>query len=303
MARTILSLSHDVLREVRGQATYYEARKAVENALNWIDALTNWEFLHKEGLINVEPTYSTGTVAVTAGATAVTGTGTVWSASWSYRAIKFADRQLPYLIASIGSATALTLASPLSGSVNITAGSYQIYQRRYALPTDCEMGRDLFIRGPRMTGTRGDGIIPKKGRLEFDREADPFFQSGPPRIYSDDAYDETNNLPTIAFHPYPTIAGEYFINYYKKLTVPQSPESARIMIPESFEAAVLMLAAAEVKQRMNHQGWLALQQQGRELVRSLFTRFGASPAYENLARADYEELPEMFGASGQLYIR
>jgi len=301
-ARTVVSLAHDTLREVRGQATYYDARKAIENALNWIDAQTNWEFLHKESLINVEPPYSTGTVSVTAGTTAVTGSATVWSASWAYKTIKLANRQLPYAVASFGSATALTLGSALSGSANITAGTYQIYQRRYALPTDCEPGRDLFIRGPQTTGSRGGGVIPKKGRLTFDRLADPFFQSGPPMIYSDDAYDETANVATIALYPFPTVSGEYFLNYYKKLTIPLA-DAARIMIPEAFEMAVIKLAAAELKQRNNNQGWLALHQQGQEMVRSLFLRFGASPAYENLANESSGGPADMFAADSLLYTR
>jgi hypothetical protein len=53
------------------------------------------------------------------------------------------------------------------------------------------------------------------------------------------------------------------------------------MIPPAFEAAIVKLAAANMKLDMGSQGWLALQQQGQEMVRNLFVRFGASAAYEN----------------------
>jgi len=300
MPRTILSLGSDVIREVRGQATYYEARKAIENALNWVDSQANWEFLHKETNLNVEAPYSTGTVSVTAGTTAVTGAGLVWNTGWRYKTIKFADRQMPYLIASFGSPTTLILTTALSGTANISSGDYQIYQRRYALPSDCEPGRDLFIRGPRATGPDGDGIIPKRGKLSFDKLADPHFTAGRTVYYSDDEYDQTNNVPTIALHPWPTLAGEYFLSYYTKLTVPTA-DGARIMIPEAFEMAVVKLAAAEIKQRNNHQGWLALQQQGQDMVRGLFLRFGASAAYET--RPIVSEPPDMFASNSILYTR
>jgi hypothetical protein len=298
MPATVQTLASDVLRVVRGQATYYQVRKAIEDALKWIDQQANWEFLHKETNLNVEAPYSTGTVSVTAGATAVTGAATVWSVPWKYKTIKLTDRQMPYAVASFGSAITLTLGSALSGSTNISGGTYQIYQRRYALPTDCEPGRDLFIRGPMGTGPDADGIIVKKGKLAFDRISDPRFTAGRTVYYTDDEYDQVNYVPTIAMYPFPTLAGEYFLSYYTTLTIP-TLDSDRVMIPPAFEAAVVKLAAANVKLDNGSQGWLALQQQGQEMVRALFVRFGASAAYDN--RPEMGAPRDMFASDSLFY--
>lgn len=280
MARTVLHFVSDILREVKGQATPLEARQALQDALNFIDSKTNWEFLLKATNLNVEPSYSTGTVSATAGTTAVTGSGTTWSTGWKYKTIKFADRQMPYAVASFGSATSLTLDSALSGSTAISGGTYLIYQRRYALPTDCEPGRDLFIRGPRGTGYDARGVIPKKGRMGFESTLDPQYNYGPTMNYSDDEYDETNNVATIRLDPYPTASGEYYLVYYKKLTVPTT-DASRIMIPEAFETAVILIGASFIKRRSNMQGWLNLRTDAESMLATLYNRFGASAAYED----------------------
>lgn len=298
MPRTVVQFVHDILREVRGQATPLEARQGLQDALNYVDAKTNWEFLLKEKILNIQETYSTGTVSVTAGTTTVTGTGTVWSTGWQYKTIRFGDRQMPYAIASFGSGTSLTLDSALSGSSNITGGNYLIYQKRYALPTDCEPGRDLFLRGPRSVG-RG-GVIHKKGRMSFEDYADPMYV-GTPTCYTDDEYDEVNNVATIRIDPYPTRAEEYKVVYYKKLTVPTA-DSARVMIPEAFETLLIKLAASAIKQRNNHQGWLALTAQAEEMLRALYNRFGASPAYEDILEVmDARDSIGPHAESGLLY--
>jgi hypothetical protein len=302
VARTVLHFVSDILREVKGQATALEARQALQNALNFIDSKTNWEFLLKATNLNVEPAYSTGLVSATAGTTSVTGSGTTWSTGWTYKTIRFAARQMPYAVASFGSATSLTLGSVLSGSANIAAGGYTIYQRRYALPTDCEPGRDLFIKGTRGTGVFGEGVIVKQGRMSFETKSDYQYQSGNTSMYSDDEYDETNNLATIRLDPYPTVSGEYYLVYYKKLTVP-TLDSSRIMIPEAFEMAVVKLAAAEIKQRNNMQGWLNLQTQAEGLLATLFNRFGASAAYEDQIEIAMDDWNAIYATSSLMYTK
>lgn len=299
MPRTVGQFVHDILREVRGQATSLEARQALQDSLNYVDSKSNWEFLIKEKNLNVEATYSTGTVAVNAGSAAVTGTLTVWDTTWKYKTIKFNDRQIPYAVASFGSPTGLTLDTVLSGSTNITGGTYLIFQRRYALPTDCEPGRDLFIRGPRPLGR--DGIIHKKGRVSFEERSDPTYQTGQPYCYTDDEYDETDNVATIRIDPYPVKAEEYKLVYYKKLTVPTA-DAARVIIPEAFESLLIKKSAAIIKQRGGQQGWLALDQQAEQLLQSLYNRFGASPAYENILEImDRGAQIGVYGESGLLY--
>jgi hypothetical protein len=298
-SRTIVQLVADVERKARGQCRSHEARQAIQNAINYVDAKANWEFLLKSAQINIQPTYSTGTVAISAGGTAVTGTGTTWSAAWVYRTIKFASRQLPYKVSSFGGVTTATLASALSGSDAITADTYVVYQQRYALPSDCEPGRDLFVRGPQGTGVKGGGIIPKIGRLSFESKYP--YSTGPVTYYTDDEYDATNNVATIKFGPaYPVASGEYQIVYYGKFTVPTTDASVTI-IPEAFERILINLAVAEVIRDKGAQGWLAYQMEAEQLMNQLYNRFAASPAYLN--EPDVEDVPDIAASDSLMFVR
>lgn len=283
--RTFGQLISDTIREVRGQATALEAQQAVADALGIIDSKGNWEFLIQKSLINVEAPFNVGTVAVNAGDTAVTLTpdvsGLKWQMSWRYKSIKFASRQIAYDITTFPSQVTATLASPLSGSTSITTDAYNIYQMRYALPSDCEPGRDLKIKGPFGLGEDGTGEIKKLGNLTFERKRQDYGVSpGGPFWYTDGAYDETNQVATIQFWPWPTVAGEYRLTYYKKLTLPTSMTSV-VPIPQAFERLPILMAASQIMLKSRTQGWLEKKQFADVMLRDLYSRYAASPAYDN----------------------
>lgn len=301
MARTVLNYVQDVLREVRGQATPSEARQALQNAINFVDSKGNWEFLLKSANLAIEPSYTAGLVSITAGTTGVTLSGGTWSTAWGYRDILFSARELPYAISTFPSSTSATLRDAISGSADIVSGAYTIYQARYALPADCEPGRDFFIRGPNSTGTGSDGIITKIGRLSFEHKINWHNYSGPVMHYTDDEFDETNRKATIRLFPYPTVSAEYYLVYYKKMTVPTA-DSAPIMVPEAFEKMLVNRAAAEVMRSKGMPGWVQLATEAEEMMRALHGRFTSSAGYDqSIQSPDYENA--MFADSSGLYVR
>ena len=303
--RTIGMMVQDVLRETRGQATNYEARQALQDALNAIDAAANWEFLIATRLINTHAAISDGTVSVSSGTTAVTLTGGTWPtvlSPWGeYREIKFAERGMAYKVSQVTSPTTLETKYSVSGTTSnhITNGSYVLFQARYPLPSDCEPGRDLTLRGPDQIGS-----LPKRERYIYDRTAFELRGGGVPEFYTDDEYDDVNGSGTIRLYPYPTTAYEIQLTYYRKMIVPDASSSI-VMIPEAFERAPILAAAANIMRKKNMAGWQILRQEGGDLLRQMYNRYAVSPAYEGKIDPDDPDhmMDQLFGMDSVIYTR
>jgi len=69
-------------------------------------------------------TYATGTISIADGGATVTGVGTAWTTSMEGQSILLSGAW--YLIATVGSATSITLDSTFSGTFNISADTYVI---------------------------------------------------------------------------------------------------------------------------------------------------------------------------------
>lgn len=96
------------------------------------------DWLQKVGTIRLIPSYNTGTVSIASETTAVTGTGTVWTAAMTGRVIKFNSNNeyytFTYLSPTTGTVSpALTSLQP---GDSIVGGGYTIYQDVYDLPAD-----------------------------------------------------------------------------------------------------------------------------------------------------------------------
>lgn len=303
--RTLLQAVQDVLREVRGQATNYEARQALQDAINAIDASANWEFLICTRLINLHAPYSTGTVSIASGTNTVTLAGGTWptvvSPFGEYREIKFGDRGLPYKILQVTNPTTATLTTNLSGTstTNIVNGTYTLFQARYPLPVDCEPGRDLTLKGPQQFGN-----IEKRERMTYDKTWTEANSLTYPMYYTDDEYDDLNGSGTIRLEPYPTSAIEIRMTYYRKMVVPDSAGDM-LLIPEAFERAPILAAAANILRRKNMQGWQIMRQEAADLLNKMYNRYAASPAYEGKINPSYADLlgsrDEIWGADSLMY--
>lgn len=312
--RTYSQIVSDVIREVRGQCTPLEAQQAVADALDGIDSKANWEFLITKTLININASYTTGLVYVSAKSNGVGSAGTTFWTNLtalpytpSYLTIKLASRQLPYEVQSISNDNLLFMTTPISGTTGISsAGSpsekYSIYQMRYALPADCEPGRDLKLKGPFGTGEDGNGEIKKIGNLTFERRRQDYGVSpSGPYWYTDGPYDEVNKVPTILMWPYPNVAQEFRLTYYRKLTIPTTM-AANIMLPQAFERLPIMLAASQIMQNKTMQGWLEKKTMAEKMMSDLYNRYAASPAYDGSIEPDdggaYEK---QFAANNTLF--
>lgn len=303
--RTVLMFVQDVIRETRGQCTNYEARQAFQDAINAIDAAANWEFLIATRLINTHAAVSDGTVSINSGTTTATLTGGTWATALSpwgeYREIKFGDRGMPYKVAQVTSTTTLDLKTSLSGTTanHIVDGSYVLFQARYPLPSDCEPGRDLTLRGPDWLGS-----LPKRERYIYERSTMSSMGATIPEYYTDDEYDDTNGSGTIRIEPYPTTAYEIQLTYYRKFIVPDSSGSI-VMIPEVFERAPILAAAANILRKKNGAGWQVMRQEAGDLLRQMYNRYAVSPAYEGKINPDDPDMmmDQLFGIDNQLFTR
>lgn len=111
----------------------------------------SWSFLLKDGKIQTEALYNTGTIAVLNGSQAVTlSVDGTWLTSWtttpSTRKIMIAGRAEAYNLTVTGANTG-TLDSNWLGDDNATA-SYTLYRDTYPLPVDCDFGREYFLLDP-----------------------------------------------------------------------------------------------------------------------------------------------------------
>lgn len=303
MSRTLQQLRADVMREVRGQASVFEVAQAIQDAVNAIDALTNWEFTLTNSMILVEAPYQTGTVAIAAGSTSAALASGTWATTWKYKEIKLSSRSLPYPVSSFPTIATATLSSSLSGSTNITADTYKIYQARYALPADCEPGRDLTLKGPSHIGQNGS--LPKRPRLTYEHHTSEMSTGMYPMYYTDEGYDEAAKVATIRLEPYPTRTYELRLTYFRKLTVPTLVTDT-LMIPEAFERAPILMAASSLLRKKGGQGWQALRQEAGDLLQRMFNRYSCSAAYEGKInpRDNWSgDGDDFFAFDSQMYIQ
>lgn len=97
----------------------------------------DWERRQVEAWLQTTAEYETGTVAVTNGSTAVTGTGTVWTAAMTGRRIRIAGDDEWYTFTRTGNTTG-TLERNYEGTTDADA-TYSIFQNVYTLPAACKI--------------------------------------------------------------------------------------------------------------------------------------------------------------------
>ena len=157
----------------------------------------HWPWQERRAVILTKTPYTTGTVAVSNGGTAVTGTSTAWATADAFGQnnardldkITIGSVRDVYVISGTPTALALTLASRFTGS-NVSAGTYAVFQDEYSLEADF----DGFVDAPRF----------------FD-EARTITLIGPQEIYRKFARNATRRKPAFAgliqLGPGATVAG------------------------------------------------------------------------------------------------
>lgn len=158
--RTFSDIYTDLLNRVRAatgetpttnQAKRYANTGLIDMHLGTAEKLS---WAERQASLITQPSYSTGTVDITQGSTAVTGTagsGTLWNTAnaWGItnaRAggkMKVAGTEDVYKVAAVGSDTSITLEQRFVGAT-VTAATYLYFEDEYTLAPD--YGRPVDVR-------------------------------------------------------------------------------------------------------------------------------------------------------------
>ncbi len=113
-----------------------DSRRAAENALRELASAHRWSYYYTRGRLNTVAPYSTGTLEVAAATGVVTLTGGAWPSWANYGVLQI--NSVLYQIASVTSATVLTLSRQTAPAAAVVAGTgYTLWRDTFPLPTDC----------------------------------------------------------------------------------------------------------------------------------------------------------------------
>lgn len=143
---TFSELRTDFLESVKepaGSAINTIVNRFLNKALQYIHE-ERWWWAERRATIQTKAPYTTGTIAVTEGSTTVTGTSTAWATADAYgqnnaRAgdkMTLGSDAVVHVIATVGSATSITLTDRYTGSTISSDGGYAVFQDEYALAAD-----------------------------------------------------------------------------------------------------------------------------------------------------------------------
>lgn len=144
MKRTLGQMIASVQRAVP-MAPLLEIIKALDTSNKEVQSSWEWPWLYKEYNVPILAPYTTGTVSVNNGATAVTGVGTTWNPSWIGMRLQVGSSMQDWRVASISSGTTLTLDQTVNIPSNLANVSYSLYQDSFRMPTDFDPGHDIFL--------------------------------------------------------------------------------------------------------------------------------------------------------------
>jgi len=123
-----------------------QAKRYINMALQ--DMVMGFEYkmpwLERDATLQTRVTYTTGTVAISVGATALTGTSTLWNTNDSYAVANarttgkliLAGETTIYTISAVGSDTSITLNERYIGSAALSGATYIYFEDEFALASD-----------------------------------------------------------------------------------------------------------------------------------------------------------------------
>jgi hypothetical protein len=95
----------------------------------------DWEPLIASSQISCTARYNTGTVAISAGDTSITGTGTVWTSAMTNRKIRIGSNPNIYTFTYVSGTTG-TISPAYSGASDASGAGYEIFDDDYTLASD-----------------------------------------------------------------------------------------------------------------------------------------------------------------------
>lgn len=192
-----------------------KVRSAIQAAYEELPRMRNWSFLYRQGRLQLNAPYSTGTVDYvhTGGTyerqlTLASGTWPTWAARGKIRI-----STTNYEVLERKSATVLQLDEVLTPQADVAAGTaYTIYQSQYVLPVDFwRMATDGLKLGTSRT-------IPSHVSVEdWNRQESLHSNSGSPLCYAVLGDPDYYGRYCVAFHPYPGTAEVCDFTYIRSL--------------------------------------------------------------------------------------
>lgn len=252
-----------VARAVGGGVPLGEIQQALSNASLQVQGQYPWPWLYKDALVAVNAPYSTGTVAITSGSTTITGTDTVWLTSWRYKTLRIG--QIDYSIASVDSATSLTLAQAPVLDENDSAASYQILQTVYAMPADYAPGAEIGLYN--MTNMYRARKIPLFTLTQTDI-TNRLLTSNVWTVYSDYGRDDTNNVYLIKISPPPSTTDQYKL-IYRRNPASMALISSLSMLPEKYVEYLELIAEARVRRSRKLGGFREAEAQANVILKAM----------------------------------
>jgi len=140
------------VRRRTGDATFDKDtavfRDVIRRALRRLQREYRWSFFRVREEVNVTASVSTGTVSLTHGNTAVTGSGTAFASTDVDNYFTLQDENVVYRIASRSSTTAIVLASQYvnASEDNVSDAEYRVMYHDYALSNACAKLITVFNR-------------------------------------------------------------------------------------------------------------------------------------------------------------
>lgn len=199
-------------KTARNEDDLPRVRAAVQTEYSEIQRREDWIFLFARTALAAVSPYTTGNAtASTQGTTVSFSSDAVTTASMTGRKIKFSTNDNVYDF-TFSNSTAGTINPPLSGSLNVQAASYSIFQPIYNLPRD-------FARLPKNGGVllqQGGRTapIPETSPQEWYQDYSPF--PGTPeklRIVQ----VSTDGVSSVEFNPPPGSAFLFPVEYLRRL--------------------------------------------------------------------------------------
>ncbi len=176
----------------------------------------DWNPIIKTAYLTMSAYYSTGTVACTAGATSLTGTGTTWISTQTANngwKIKFAGLDIVYDFTYVSSTTA-TINPGLEGATNLSGGSYSLFRDEYALPSDF----DRFLKNGSIYVYQGGRVYNIIGELPKDQFRAEFFpEPSDPIFRAMLTLTDTSGYRLLRLNPPPKTARVYPFEYVPKI--------------------------------------------------------------------------------------
>jgi hypothetical protein len=180
----------------------------------------------RRATLTTQDNYTTGTVAITRGSTALTGTSTAWNTNNDFGVanartsgkIRIGGSEEVYTISAVGSDTSITLNEKFIDAT-VTEATYEYFEDEYDLASD-------FLRPLDQSNFDQNKEIPLLGRNEFRRRYPRNGTPNKPRVATitdKDFSGDTTPVRRIQFHPPPN---DYYLIPYHYVTSQLAVSSA-----------------------------------------------------------------------------